>query len=98
MTNETPEVEAEVEETLADDEPVKVEADDEVLQELLAEEDEAEEILGATPAEEVPEPDPEPEPEDPYAKYQRLLDQGYKPSQLRAICNGKGALVAVELA
>lgn len=58
-----------------------------------------EDILGATPAEEAPEePEAANDGETPYQKYERLLAEGYKRSQLRSICNGKGTLIAVELA
>lgn len=76
---------------------------DEVEDEALDAEVEAdvtdEDILGATPAEEAPEePEVEETEETPREKYQRLLDEGYKPAELRSVTNSRGALIAVELA
>lgn len=55
-------------------------------------------ILGATPAETPPDDvDVESSEETPYEKFERLLNEGYKRSQLTAITDAKGTLRDVRL-
>lgn len=81
-------------------EVVEETADDEVTEDEV--EPEAEEILGATPAEEAPAEEPlrpsEQAVADARARIAELQARGYSLSQLTVTTNSRGAPVAVEIA
>lgn len=76
--------------------------EDEVTEDVTEADDTPEtddEILGATPAEEAPEPEPVVTDEDDVrAQIAALLDKGYTLPQLEVTTNAKGTPIAVKVA